>query len=449
MTSPFIVGHQYAPLILTFILYQPIFNSAFSSLHLQSRAVLPTTSLEGGRRRTHLYESQNDNLWLPDDENEETESRRITRYQTSAEKEFLNEEKRRLERKNDVVIGKTSAIPDAVDFDLDPDGTEKALMSSMDDGSIERKIHELTEEGLEALRLLQLEKSHMAFEQVYQYKPDIYLWQHGVVLFYLNKTHDAAKSFCRSAKIYEKRFGEPASEERIWRDACELKLLAEFNAIKRSRKVVEVDEPSIPKIDDDNGDDEADEETKKDSRKVVRIARDLFSATVEQDFSKMLLSRAKLRSICGKVNNNKRRRVDMKMWKHSSWYYLGLHFDVLEEKEESKACMKMALLQTVGTMHGNDITKNLPVIHMSRRDWYDDDEFDVDLSDGNDNGVGILSNDILEIFKAGVKKMRVVDLKKELKRKGFGISGAKKELQERLTELLAFEAEIDPDILMS
>lgn len=154
MTSPFIVGHQYGPLILTFILYQPIFNSAFSSLHLQNRAVLPEASLEGGRRRTHLYESQNDKLWLPGDENEETESRRITRYQTSAEKEFLNEEKRRLERKNDVVIGKTSAIPDAVDFDLDPDRTEKALMSSMDDGSMERKTHELTEEGLEALRLV-------------------------------------------------------------------------------------------------------------------------------------------------------------------------------------------------------------------------------------------------------------------------------------------------------
>jgi hypothetical protein len=61
------------------------------------------------------------------------------------------------------------------------------------------------------------------------------------------------------------------------------------------------------------------------------------------------------------------------MWQLSSWYYLRLHYDALVEEADSKACMKMALHQCFSVGNGSDIIHTLPVIHMLRRDWYDDE----------------------------------------------------------------------------
>ena len=100
----------------------------------------------------------------------------------------------------------------------------------------------------------------------------------------------------------------------------------------------------------------------KETRKVLRFARDLFSASIEGDLIKVTLARAKLRSICGNVGRNDNssmsriRRQDAKMWALSSWFYLGLHYDATGDIKQSKICMKMALHQTGSFGNGKDGT---------------------------------------------------------------------------------------------
>ena len=55
--------------------------------------------------------------------------------------------------------------------------------------------------------------------------------------FYLGDLHNAADVFARNAETFETKFGGPASEERIWRDACELKYLNMMS--KQERKKLE------------------------------------------------------------------------------------------------------------------------------------------------------------------------------------------------------------------
>lgn len=72
---------------------------------------------------------------------------------------------------------------------------------------------------------------------MFQLRPNAYLWQAGIVKFYLEELQEAAEIFVRNIGTYESKFGEPASEERIWRDACELKFTS--NLDKAGRKIVE------------------------------------------------------------------------------------------------------------------------------------------------------------------------------------------------------------------
>jgi hypothetical protein len=68
---------------------------------------------------------------------------------------------------------------------------------------------------------------------VFELKPDAYLWQAGIAKFYLGDVEGAADIFARSADYYERKFYSPASEERIWRDACELKLASSMDNKKK------------------------------------------------------------------------------------------------------------------------------------------------------------------------------------------------------------------------
>ena len=105
----------------------------------------------------------------------------------------------------------------------------------------------------------------------------------------------------------------------------------------------------------------------RETRKVIRIARDLFSSSIDHDLSNEALARAKLRSICGEYDNTNSNssssstssssspfRADKKMWRLNSWYYLGLHYDVLDDDVASRDCMKMALRQCAFARHADD-----------------------------------------------------------------------------------------------
>ena len=146
----------------------------------------------------------------------------LNKYLTTAERERRAESKRRKERKGDVVIGKTSALPDAVNFEIDVRDTERQLYESSD--KLEQEVRRLSDLGLTSLKMGDLESAKDSFDQVFALKPTVYLWQAGLALYYLGDVHKAAESFTNNAHIFEGRFGEQASEERIWRDACELRL---------------------------------------------------------------------------------------------------------------------------------------------------------------------------------------------------------------------------------
>lgn len=76
---------------------------------------------------------------------------------------------------------------------------------------------------------LDLDKAARSFERVYDLKPNAYVWQAGIAYYYLGNFKRASEIFAQSAEFYESRFGDYASEERIWRNACELKYLSQLN----------------------------------------------------------------------------------------------------------------------------------------------------------------------------------------------------------------------------
>ena len=152
---------------------------------------------------------------------------------SNSSRERRDEDRRRKERIDDVIIGKTSARRDETDYPIDPEVTEQEWLRSA--SQIERLIHQYTEEGMNAMKSLRLEEANKSFDRVFELKPEAYLWQAGIVKFYLGDTVGAADIFARNAVHFEKKFGPmnmgPASEERIWRDAAELKYLS---GLKRS-----------------------------------------------------------------------------------------------------------------------------------------------------------------------------------------------------------------------
>ena len=274
-------------------------------------------------------------------------------------------------------------------------------------------------------------------------KPNAYLWQAGIAKFYLGDLEGAADIFARNAETFESKFG-PASEERIWRDACELRLLSSMS--RKERKHLEEPGSTAPllraiPIQEMEGSIFASE-----TRKVFRLVRDLFSASVKGDHGNVILARARLHSIGGRKEKN--RLPDQKMWKLNSWFYLGLHYDAIDQPEESKQCMKMAL-RLCSNGHATDIIHTLPLLHMAKRDWFDDDDYlDDELATVVNNENDADSNDALKqlrppvwvqadpLIVASIKKdirlMKFEQLQDALHLRGLKINGSKESLQERL-----------------
>jgi hypothetical protein len=165
---------------------------------------------------------------------------------SASQKERREEDRRRKARLQEgfATPGLSSALPGARDFALNIAQTEREYLqslSSSDDDSVidERNVDKYvalwTEEGLSHLRMLRIREAYELFNKVYQVKPDAYLWQDGLVKYYLEDYHGAAESLAKNAIRYETRFMSPASEERIWRDAAELKIVYSLNGGRRAK----------------------------------------------------------------------------------------------------------------------------------------------------------------------------------------------------------------------
>ena len=71
---------------------------------------------------------------------------------SASQQERRDEDKRREDRKEDVVIGKTSAKSGERDFAIDPNSTQEQWMKQA--SPTEREIYLRTEEGLENLKMV-------------------------------------------------------------------------------------------------------------------------------------------------------------------------------------------------------------------------------------------------------------------------------------------------------
>jgi tetratricopeptide (TPR) repeat protein len=361
---------------------------------------------------------------------------------STAERERREEDRRRRERVDEVVPGKTSAVSGASDFAIDVDGTREQWMRQAT--RTEQEIFQKTEFGMEMLRMLRLKEASMAFDRVFELKPDAYLWQAGIVKFYLEDWDSAAEIFSRCTATYESRFNEPASEERIWRNAC---LLKKLSCMKRKdRKLAEGGslDSLVSSVTHGNN---SHKWIRSERRKVMRIASELFQSSIDKEIVTAIISRARLRSIGGSFHDLQP-TVDKKMWKISSWYYLGLHYDVLGFAEESKLCMKTAL-RLRPNANSDDLIHALPMLHMSCRNWFDDEPFEW-TSVENDNFAGsnqhVSTDRIDSIFaeslRSSLANLRIADLQSVLRRRGLRTTGSKLELQRRVFEsLLTYDAD--------
>jgi tetratricopeptide (TPR) repeat protein len=364
---------------------------------------------------------------------------------SASDRERRDEEKRRLDRANDVIVGKTSALAGAKDYAIDPKSTEEEWMRQA--SAIEREIYRQTDRGMALLKMLKLEEAMDAFNIVFTLRPNAYLWQAGIAQFYLGEIKGAANTFSRCAALYESRFGFPASEERIWWYACQLKLLS---LMTRSERKESLDRGGLGSTLTPLPQSETTAELlKSESRKAIRIAHDMFEATALDDKVNTILSRAKMKSIGGTFD--KKPVTDRKMWKLNSWYYLGLHYDVIGFPTESKECLKKALRLCPSSGNGADIIHTLPLLHMSQRDWFDseifkDEAFETKRQSGGKVGpdASIIDPVLTESIRSDLVDIRHSDLKDALKSRGLRVVGSKDELVDRLYESLIADTGLTP-----
>ena len=183
---------------------------------------------------------------------------------SASQQERRDEEQRRKARIQEgfATPGLSSALPGAQDFAINVAKTEQEYLQSLsssdddsviDENNVDKFVALWTDKGLEHLRMLHFQEASDFFNKVYQIKPEAYLWQDGLLKYYLEDYHGAAESLAKNAVRYETRFIEPASEERIWRDAAELKIVNTLNA---GRKMKNSDIPVAVRITPEEGMDE-------------------------------------------------------------------------------------------------------------------------------------------------------------------------------------------------
>jgi hypothetical protein len=361
-----------------------------------------------------------------------------------------------------VVIGKTSAKRDATDYPIDPEATEREFLLKA--SQEERLVHQYTDEGMNAMKSLRLELADKYFDKVFELRPEAYLWQAGIVKFYLEDVEGAAKIFAKSASHFETKFGPmgmgPASEERIWRNAAELKYVSSLRKSERKQYLLDKEEGNSPiaQIPNDGNDDD-DSALGAETRKVHRLTRELFDATVDQQKPIEVVARAKLLSFAENPKpGSSQISQDIKKRKLNACYFLALHYDVTGDIGESKKWIKTAFRLCINAGKSSDIMDTLPLLHMTARDWFDDEPYDED-DDGFDefdfgaespdpavplvlesatNGMtehmsDAYSDPVLEAsIMEDVEKMKFNEIREALRIRGISGTGSKETLKERL-----------------
>ena len=394
---------------------------------------------------------------------------------SSSERERRDEDRRRNERKDDVIIGKTSAKRDASDYPIDPEATEREFLRRA--SKEERLVHQFTDAGMDNMKSLRLDLADQFFDKVFEVRPDAYLWQAGIVKFYLGNLEGASEIFAKSALHFETKFGPmgmgPASEERMWRNAAELKYMSTLKREQRKKYLLDKEKGAtrIAQI-TENG--ESDESLMgPETRKVHRLARELFDASVGDQKPAETVARAKLLSIAGteagtrSSSSSSRSPMisrDIKKRKLSACYFLALHYDVTGELEESKKWTKTAFkLCSMSAGKSSDIMDTLPLLHLTARDWFDDDPYDEDEDEAFESG-GVeskmdgqgfsnkrtlpresktngetehlsdaYSDSVLEAsIMEDVSKMKFNDIRDALRIRGISATGSKETLKNRL-----------------
>ena len=119
--------------------------------------------------------------------------------------------------------------------------------------------------------------------------------------------------------------------------------------------------------------------------------------------------------------------------------------------------MKMALKFSPSIGKSDNLVHTLPLLHMTVRDWFDDDDFEADIifDDGDksdrDSFSPVPPNQAIasmaysdplieKSIKDGVSKMKLRELKGSLRLRGKITTGSKEQLQERLFHSLMDDA---------
>jgi tetratricopeptide (TPR) repeat protein len=348
---------------------------------------------------------------------------------TLSEQEQRRETQRRNQRKNDVKPGTTSAMRGAKDFSIDPAATEYQWLQQA--SAEEQEVYRLTNRAMEALRMLDLDDAIAAFGAAVQIKPNAYVWQQGIAQFYKGDIDGAAATFTRCASTYEAKFDMPATEERIWRNACNLKKYYTMSWSDRKQvrdsNTMEQLVPAVPETDDTH------RLMGSERRRVLRLVHDLFEATLKGNHVEEILARARIRSMAGLVGeSNFGPELDQKLWKIQAWYFLALYHDVKGEDDESKSCLKIAL-NLRPNANASDIVHVLPLLHMHTRNWFDEEDISVPPHEAK---FITIDEAVENSLRTSIQKMRHTDITDALRARSMLYTGSKNMVTERLLERL-------------
>lgn len=91
------------------------------------------------------------------------------------------------------------------------------------------------------------------------------------------------------------------------------------------------------------------------------------------------------------------------------------------------------------------VIQTLPMLHMAKREWFDDEEFFEDKgNEGFPNSQEMSNNNandqLYQSIKDSVSKLKLAELQNSMKMKGMKTSGSKSVLKDRLLRLLLDEA---------